>query len=64
MARCSFCDDIIAQGTGKVYVKTEGKILNFCSHKCEDNKLQLERKASKLKWTRVSQKLRSKETSK
>lgn len=59
MARCSFCEKIIPAGTGKMYVKTEGKILYFCSHKCEMNKISLERKAARLKWTRASRKLRS-----
>lgn len=53
MARCSFCGTTIPEGTGKVYVKIDGKKLNFCSTKCEKNMLLLKRKARNLKWTEV-----------
>lgn len=52
MAKCSFCGNEIEQGTGKIYVQIDGKILNFCSMKCEKNKLKLNRKARKQKWTK------------
>jgi len=39
------------KGTGKMYVLKEGKVLNFCSMKCEKNQLKLKRKARTLKWT-------------
>ena len=51
MVKCSFCGNEIEQGTGKIYVQTDGKILNFCSMKCEKNELKLKRKARNLKWT-------------
>ena len=40
------------EGTGKTYVKTDGRILNFDSPKCQKNMLKLGRKARKLKWTK------------
>ncbi len=49
--RCSFCRKEIPQGTGKVYVKKDGKILHFHNSKCEKNMLILKRKARNLKWT-------------
>ena len=52
MAKCSFCGDDIEKGTGKMYVKKDGKILHFCSRKCEKNMLKLKRKPTKLKWTK------------
>jgi len=52
MVKCSFCGNEIEQGTGKIYVQIDGKILNFCSMKCEKNKLKLKRKARKQKWTK------------
>jgi len=52
MVKCTFCGNEIEQGTGKVYVKLDGKIFNFCSMKCEKNKLKLKRKARKQKWTK------------
>ena len=61
MAKCSFCGINIPIGKGKMFVKTDGKILYFCSSKCEKNMLKLKRKARNLKWTKMSQKLKSKE---
>ncbi len=51
MAKCSFCGINIAKGTGKIYVQTDGKIHNFCSSKCEKNRLKLKRKARETRWT-------------
>ncbi len=52
MVNCSFCGNEIERGTGKIYVKLDGKILNFCSMKCEKNQIKLKRKARKQKWTK------------
>lgn len=49
--RCSFCGVDIPKGTGKMYVKADGKIYWFCSSKCEKNMLKLGRKARWVKWT-------------
>lgn len=35
MVSCSFCHREIERGTGKMYVKKDGKIFYFCSHKCQ-----------------------------
>ena len=51
MPKCSFCGKDIEDGTGKMYVKADGRILNFDSKKCEINMLKLNRKPRKLKWT-------------
>ncbi len=58
--KCTFCEAQIAQGTGKMYVKKEGRVLYFCGSKCEKNAIQLERKPAKLKWTQTSRKQRKK----
>ena len=50
MADCSFCEKKMEKGTGKIFVFKTGKILNFCSSKCEKNMLKLKRKARNLKW--------------
>ncbi len=50
MANCSFCEQDIEKGTGKIFVKKDGKILYFCSTKCEKNLLKLKRKPLKIKW--------------
>ena len=52
MAKCTFCGIKIEQGTGKIYVEKSGKMLNFCSSKCEKNQLKLKRKGLTTKWTR------------
>ena len=52
MARCSFCNCEIEKGTGKIFVKKEGKIVRFCSTKCEKNSLKLKRQPRDFKWAR------------
>jgi len=49
---CTFCGHEIEPGTGKIVVKKDGKILYFCSGKCEKNMLKLKRNPRKLKWTK------------
>jgi len=51
MARCDFCKIHIKEGTGKKFVKKDGKVLDFCSNKCEKNMLKLGRKSRTTKWT-------------
>jgi len=50
MEKCSFCKKEIKPGTGKMYVKKDGKTFYFCSNKCEKNQLKLKRKPAKQKW--------------
>ncbi len=52
MAVCDFCGNTVARGTGKIYVLKTGKIMNFCSSKCEKNMIQLKRKPAFFKWTK------------
>ncbi len=51
MADCSFCGHEIERGTGKMYVKKDGKIFYFCSHKCQTNMIALGRNPATTKWT-------------
>lgn len=51
MAKCSFCGKLMNPGTGKMYVKKDGKVLYFCASKCEINMITLDRKALTTKWT-------------
>ena len=51
MVQCTFCGKEIKKGTGKMLVKKTGKVLYFCTSKCEKNSINLKRKAAKLKWT-------------
>lgn len=55
MTKCDFCGTEITKGTGKIYVKKDGKVLNFCSNKCEKNMLVLKRKPRTTNWTKEYQ---------
>ncbi len=56
MAKCTFCGNEIHKGTGIMFVQKDGKILHFCSSKCEKNQLKLKRKPRKFKWTKFYEK--------
>jgi len=49
--KCSFCNNEIPKGTGKMFVRVSGQILYFCSNKCEKNLLKLGRLPREHKWT-------------
>ena len=51
MPRCDFCRKHIEPGTGKMFVRKDGKVFDFCSSKCEKNMLKLRRKPRTTKWT-------------
>ncbi len=48
--KCSFCSIVVEKGTGKMYVYSGGKILYFCSNRCEKNMLKLKRDPRDFKW--------------
>lgn len=48
--KCSFCSENIELGTGKMFVKNDGRIFYFCSSKCEKNTLKLRREPKRVKW--------------
>jgi large subunit ribosomal protein L24e len=52
MPKCTFCGDTIQKGTGTMFVKKDGKILWFCSRKCEKNLHKLKRKPISTKWSK------------
>lgn len=49
--KCSFCGNPLAAGTGKLFARTDGKLLYFCSRRCEKNMLKLNRKPREVRWT-------------
>lgn len=51
MVKCDFCKISIPKGTGKMYIKTDGKVFDFCSSKCQKNMLKLKRKPRTTTWT-------------
>ncbi len=52
MARCTFCGQSIEPGTGKIYVRKDGRILHFDTMKCEKNLLKLGRRPVDIKWSK------------
>lgn len=56
--KCTFCDKEIQKGTGKMYVKIDGRIFYFCSNKCEKNMIKLERKPRTTTWAGEYQKIK------
>lgn len=61
MADCAFCGKTLEKGTGKLLIKNDGKLVYFCSTKCEKNLLQLKRKPREHQWTKDSRVERGKE---
>jgi len=59
MPKCSFCDYDISKGRGIMVVQPNGRVFNFCSHKCEVNMLKLKRDPRKVGWTRKKKKTAS-----
>ena len=51
MAKCAFCGNELEKGTGKMFVYANGKIIYFCSSKCEKNLHKLNRKPLSVRWT-------------
>lgn len=49
--KCSFCGGEIEPGTGKMYVKKDGTVFNFCSNKCHKNMIELKRVPRVTAWT-------------
>ena len=64
MAKCTFCGRSIPKGTGMTFVRKTGKILNFCSRKCEKNMLKLGRIPRKVTWTEAAMSQKKKRGSK
>lgn len=48
---CSFCGEKIEPGSGKMLIKNDGQIFDFCSSKCEKNMIKLGRKERETRWT-------------
>ncbi len=61
MVDCAFCGKLLGIGTGKLLIKNDGRLLYFCSTKCEKNLLELKRKSREHKWTKASRTERNKE---
>jgi large subunit ribosomal protein L24e len=49
--KCSYCGKKITVGKGKMFVRTDGTIILWCSSKCEKS-YKMGREAKKRKWSR------------
>jgi large subunit ribosomal protein L24e len=49
---CTFCGSEIEPGTGRMYIKKDGTVSNFCTSKCFKNLIQLGRIPRRTTWTR------------
>ena len=59
MSKCSFCGNEIEKGTGMIFVQKIGKVLHFCSSKCERNR-DLGRTPRHTRWTQEFKRLKGK----
>jgi large subunit ribosomal protein L24e len=50
---CSFCGNEIEPGTGKMFIRKDGTVYLFCSHKCQSNLLTLGRVPRWTPWTQA-----------
>jgi large subunit ribosomal protein L24e len=48
---CTFCGDEIEPGTGRMYIKKDGVVYNFCTSKCYKNLVILGRVPRRTTWT-------------
>ena len=55
MVDCIFCGKGIKPGTGKMYIKKDGTVFNFCSSKCQNAQVKRKFKARITPWTRMFQ---------
>jgi large subunit ribosomal protein L24e len=53
--RCSFCQREIETGTGKMFVRGDGKLFYFCGSKCHAN-FRLGREPALVGWVRKKKK--------
>ena len=49
---CTFCGTEIEPGTGRMYIKKDGVVYNFCTSKCFKNLVVLGRVPRRTTWTR------------
>ena len=59
---CSFCGNEIEPGTGKMYVKIDGTVYNFCKNKCHKNLIELHRIPRRTGWTQPHMREKSSKT--
>jgi large subunit ribosomal protein L24e len=53
VSNCSFCGKPVEAGTGKLYIKRDASVYNFCSSKCQRNQVELGRVNRHVGWTKA-----------
>ncbi len=48
---CTFCGHEIEPGTGRMYVRRDGVVYQFCTSKCFKNMIELKRVPRRTTWT-------------
>jgi large subunit ribosomal protein L24e len=48
---CTFCGHEIEPGTGRMYVRKDGVVYQFCTSKCYKNMIELKRVPRRTTWT-------------
>ncbi|MCK4335682.1 MAG: 50S ribosomal protein L24e [Candidatus Aenigmarchaeota archaeon] len=57
--KCSVCKSNVLKGSGKMFVRNDGRIFYFCSSKCQKN-WNMGREGKKLKWVVSEKKVKKK----
>ena len=57
MPRCTFCKEIYEWPRGLTLVLNDGKVLSFCSGKCQKN-FNLKRDSKKVNWVKREKKVK------
>lgn len=60
MVKCTFCSKELERGTGTNLIQNDGKLVYFCSSKCQKNMIKLGRKSRNLKWASAAAKKKKK----
>ena len=50
---CTFCGQEIEPGTGRMYVKKDGVVYQFCTSKCYKNMIELKRVPRRTQWSKL-----------
>ena len=53
---CSFCGNDIEPGTGRMYVRKDSTVYQFCTTKCYKNMVVLKRVPRYVRWSKKYQK--------
>ncbi len=54
---CSFCGNDIEPGTGRMYVRKDSTVYQFCTTKCYKNMAVLKRVPRYVRWSKKYQKV-------